>query len=141
METERRSDERLITGQLILIVEDNEKNAKLARDVLQFHGYRTVVAVTAEEGIAVALWERPDLVLMDIHLPDMDGVAAVGRLRAAPETAGLRVVAFTVSVMEGDRERLLSAGFDGYLSKPIDVRAFPHQVRAYIEGGNASGQA
>jgi two-component system cell cycle response regulator DivK len=115
-------------GELILIVEDNERNLKLARDLLQVKGYRTLEARTAAEGLALAQAHRPDLVLLDVQLPDADGVAALGRLRAAPATAAIPVVAFTAFAMKDDGARFLAAGFDGYLPKPVDVRRFPEQV-------------
>ena len=123
-----------MAGELILIVEDNEKNLKLVRDLLQFKGYRTLEAGTAAQGIALAAAHLPDLVLMDIQLPDMDGVSALGRLKAEPSTASLRVIALTAFAMKEDRDRFLSAGFDGYLVKPINVREFPEQVRQFCEG-------
>ena len=117
-----------MSGKLVLIVEDNEKNLKLARDLLQMNGYRVVAAGSAEEGIALARAERPDLVLMDVQLPGMDGFAALAALRADPETADLAVVAFTASVMREDVARIGEAGFDGYIPKPIAVREFPAEV-------------
>lgn len=123
------------TGVLVLIVEDNVKNLKLARDLLTYHGFRTLAAANAADGIALAREHLPDLVLMDIQLPDMDGVAALAELRASPVTAGLRVVALTAFAMRQDEESLLCAGFDGYLAKPIDVREFPGQVRRLCEQG------
>jgi two-component system cell cycle response regulator DivK len=120
-----------VPGELILIVEDNEKNRKLFRDVLQFKGFRTLEAGTAEQGLALAGEHQPDLVLMDIQLPDIDGVAALARLRSDAATAGLSVVALTAFAMKEDRERFSSAGFDGYLVKPINIREFPEQVRQY----------
>ena len=122
-----------MAGELILIVEDNEKNLKLVRDLLQFKGYRTLEAGTAERGIALAGEHRPDLVLMDIQLPDLDGVSALGRLRADPETAAIPVVALTALAMKDDEARLLAAGFAGYITKPISVREFPDQVRRFCE--------
>jgi len=122
-----------VAGELILIVEDNEKNLKLARDVLQFKGFRTLEAGTATAGIALAVLHRPDLILMDIQLPDMDGSAALDLLRAEPVTKAIPVVAVTAFAMVSDRDRLLGAGFDGYLAKPIDVKAFPEQVRRFCE--------
>jgi two-component system cell cycle response regulator DivK len=120
-----------VAGELILIVEDNDKNLKLARDVLQYRGFRTLEAVTAADGIAQAVEHQPDLVLMDIQLPDADGISALHRLRTEPATRTIPVVALTASVMEADRERLSAAGFDGYLAKPIDVKTFPDQVQHY----------
>src|SRR5260221_14519559 len=112
-------------GELILIVEDNEKNLKLARDLLEVKGYRTIQARTAEEGITLAQDYRPALILMDIQLPGVDGVTALGRLKAEPITASIPVVALTAFAMKADRERFLSAGFDGYLDKPISIKEFP----------------
>ena len=122
-----------MSGELILIVEDNEKNLKLARDVLQFKSYRTLEAKTAAEAIDLATAHLPHLVLMDIQLPDMDGITALRRLRAEPRTAALMVVALTAFAMKGDRERFLSAGFDGYLVKPINIKEFPEQVGQFCE--------
>jgi two-component system cell cycle response regulator DivK len=120
---------------LVLIVDDNERNLRLARDVLRFAGFRTIEATTAADGILSAASGRPDLILMDVRLPDMDGEAALVRLRSEPTTAGIPVVAVTSSAMMGDRDRLLSAGFDGYLEKPISVKEFAGQVRAYLRAG------
>ncbi len=128
-----------MADELILIVEDNEKNLKLVRDLLQFRGYRTLEAATAGEGLRLAVEHRPDLILMDIQLPDLDGGAALGRLRADPGTAGICVVALTAQAMGGDRERLLGAGFDGYLTKPISIREFPDQVRHFCERARPGG--
>ncbi len=120
-----------MADELILIVDDNEKNAKLARDVLRFAGFRTLEADTAEEALLLARDHLPDVILMDIRLPGMDGTTAVGHLKAETATAAIPVVALTSFAMKGDRERFLSAGFDGYLEKPISVRAFPDQVRGF----------
>ena len=120
-----------MAGELVLIVEDNAKNMKLARDLLQYWGFRTLEAVTGAEGIALATEHSPCVVLMDIQLPDMDGTAALAELRAKPATAGLHVVAVTAFAMREDRSRLIDEGFDGYISKPIDIRAFPEQVRGF----------
>lgn len=122
-----------MAGELILIVEDNDKNLKLARDLLQHRGYRTLEAGNATDGIALAEQHAPDLILMDIQLPDMDGVTALGRLRQSSATAAIRVVALTAFAMRQDQERLLAAGFDGYLSKPIDIHDFSDRVRQYCE--------
>ena len=124
-----------MAGELFLIVEDNEKNLKLVRDILQFKGYRTLEAETAEDGIALAQSRQPDLILMDIQLPGADGVTALRRLRAEPRTASIPVVALTAFAMKDDRERFLTAGFDGYLVKPINVKEFPEQVRRFCEQG------
>ena len=120
---------------LILLVEDNEKNMKLARDLLQYHGFATIEATNAEDGVKLARERTPRLVLMDIQLPGMDGVTALGQLRADKATSAIPVVAMTASVMKEDRERFDKAGFDGFITKPIDVRAFPQQVRDAIAKG------
>src|SRR3954469_11763212 len=130
----------MMAGELILIVEDNEKNMKLARDLLQFKGFRTLEASTAAEGIALAEAHHPDLVLMDVQLPDMNGEVALGRLRAGDTTAAIPVVALTAFAMKDDRARFLAAGFDGYLPKPIDVRQFPEQVRQFCRQAPQMGQ-
>ena len=122
-----------MAGKLILIVEDNEKNLKLARDVLQFKGYRTLEARTAKEGIALAKTQQPDLILMDIQLPDMDGISALGHLKAELDATSIPVIALTAFAMKDDRERFLKAGFDGYLAKPINIKEFPEQVRQFCE--------
>jgi len=118
---------------LILIVEDNDKNLKLARDLLQYDGFRTLEAGTAAAAIDLAEQRVPDLILMDIQLPDMDGVTALGRLRELAATSSIPVVALTAFAMATDRERLLAAGFDGYLAKPIDIHSFSNSVREYCE--------
>ena len=118
--------------ELVLIVEDNDKNLKLQRDVLRFHGFDTIEATNAEDGIALARERKPQLVLMDIQLPGIDGVSALQRLREDAATASIPVVAVTASVMKEDRERFENAGFDGFITKPISVKAFPEQVRGYI---------
>ena len=115
---------------LILIVEDNDKNLKLARDLLERTGYRVLAVGTGEEGVRLAKEHRPDLVLMDVQLPGMDGFAALRALRDDPATRDLVVAAFTASVMTEDVARIEAAGFDGYVAKPIAVRAFPGQVAA-----------
>ena len=121
----------MTTGR-ILVVEDNDKNLKLTRDVLEFAGYTVEVAITGEEAVAQALASVPDLILMDLQLPGMDGHEALARLRADPDTQRVPVVALTASAMPMDRERALSAGFDGFLEKPISVREFPDQVRRHL---------
>jgi two-component system, cell cycle response regulator DivK len=121
----------LADGQLVLIVEDNEKNLKLARDLLRYHGFRTIEAADAETGLRMASESAPDVILMDIELRGMDGVTALEKLRASPATAGIPVVAVTASVMPVDRERFARAGFAGVILKPIEVKAFPYQVLSY----------
>ena len=120
---------------VILVVEDNERNLKLLRDVLEYAGFDVRAARTAEDGISLAVSEPPDLVLMDLQLPGIDGMEALRQLRASPRTADIPVVAVTAQAMKQDRERVLEAGFDGYVEKPISVRAFPEQVRGFLSGG------
>jgi two-component system cell cycle response regulator DivK len=117
---------------LILIVEDNEKNLKLVRDVLQVKGFATVEAGTAEDGIKLAAERKPDLILMDIQLPGMNGIDALKVLRADPATAAIPVVAVTASVMQQDRTLITEAGFDGYIGKPINVKEFLDTVRGAL---------
>jgi len=120
-----------MSDELVLIVDDNGKNVKLARDVLRFAGFRTLEARTGEEGVSLAAEHLPDVILMDIRLPDMEGTAALRQLKAEERTACIPVVAVTSFAMKGDRERFLAEGFDGYLEKPISVREFGEQVRSY----------
>lgn len=124
-----------MTEPLVLIVDDNERNLRLARDVLVVAGFRTLEAGTGGDGIALAAEQLPDVILMDIRLPDMDGTDAARRLKSDPRTAPIPVVALTSLAMKGDREWFLAAGFDGYLEKPISVRELPAQVRAFCRGG------
>jgi two-component system cell cycle response regulator DivK len=121
-----------VGGELILIVDDTEMNVRLARDVLRFAGFRTLEAATAGEGVSLADEHHPDLILMDIRLPDMDGTAALRHLKDDPRTAGIPVVALTSFAMKGDRDRFIAEGFDGYLEKPISVKDFPDQVRSHL---------
>ena len=118
----------------ILIVEDNEKNMKLARDVLQAKGYATLEAVNGEEGVDMALAHKPDLVLMDIQLPGINGVEAFKRIRAHPDTASIPVVAFTASVTTSDRHRIIAAGFDAFIGKPVNLKEFLDTVRTTLQG-------
>jgi len=122
-----------MANELILIVEDNDKNLKLVRDVLQHQGYRTIEAGTGEDGVRLAKERHPDLVLMDILLPGLDGIAALGQLRADPATRAIPVIAVTASVMTHDRKKLLESGFDGYQSKPIKVRELMEAVRETLD--------
>jgi two-component system cell cycle response regulator DivK len=117
----------------ILVVEDNERNMRLFCDVLQASGYCTLEATTGEQAVEVVFEHRPDLVLMDIQLPDIDGVEALGRVRADDGFASIPILALTAQAMEGDRERFLAAGFDGYLSKPVDIAEFVATVKRYCE--------
>jgi len=118
---------------LILIVEDNEKNLKLVRDVLRVKGYATIEATNAEDGIALANEHKPDLILMDIQLPGMNGIDALRVLRADPATAGIPAIAVTASVMQQDRNLITDAGFDGYVGKPINLKEFLDAVRTMLE--------
>ncbi len=112
----------------VLIVEDNAKNLKLVRDVLQFHGYATLEADSGEAGIELAREQHPSLILMDVQLPGMDGRAAVKVLKADASTQHIPVVALTSFAMKGDRESLLAEGFDDYMAKPIDIKELPKVV-------------
>ena len=107
---------------LVLIVEDNEKNMKLARDILQAKGFKTVEAVTGEEGVKLAKEKKPDLVLMDIQLPGISGIDAFKQLRADAKTARIPVIALTASVTPTDRSQITAAGFDAFISKPISLK-------------------
>ena len=119
----------------VLVVEDNDKNLKLFRDLLEYAGFTVDVAVTGEEAVKQATDSVPDLILMDLQLPGIDGHEALAQLRANPDTRGVPVVALTASAMPMDRDRALSAGFDGFLEKPIKVRDFPEQVRQHLRNG------
>jgi two-component system, cell cycle response regulator DivK len=116
----------------VLIVEDNERNLKLVRDVLSHAGWEVVSCGSGEESVSLARAERPDVVLMDVNLPGISGVEALGRLRSDAATAGIPVAALTAYAMKDDRARLLAAGFDAYLEKPVSVRELPSQVEALI---------
>jgi two-component system cell cycle response regulator DivK len=118
----------------ILIVEDNDKNMKLARDILQAKGYATLEAVTGEDGVQLAKERNPDLVLMDIQLPGISGIEALRQLRAEAATKSIPVIAVTASVMASDRRQITDAGFDGYIGKPIQLKEFVDTVRRALEG-------
>ena len=122
-------------GKRVLIVEDNEKNMKLFRDVLQATGYSTLEATTGEEAIELSLSQAPALVLMDVQLPGIDGGEALERLRQNERTASIPVLALTAQAMSGDRERFLEAGFDGYLAKPVNVGELIDAVREHCDRG------
>ena len=130
-----------MANELILIVEDNEKNRKLVRDVLQHTGYKTLEAETGEDGVRLAQESSPALVLMDIQLPGMNGIEALGRLRADAKTKKIPVIAVTASAMTHDRAKIMSAGFDGYQSKPINVKEFLVAVREMLDRPRAGGAA
>lgn len=121
----------------ILVVEDNAKNMKLVRDVLEYAGYEVIEATTGEEGVARAADSAPDLVLMDLQLPGIDGAEALRRLRTVDHRP-VPVVAVTAFAMKEDRDRALAAGFDGYLEKPISVRALPEQVGGFLAAGDGA---
>jgi two-component system, cell cycle response regulator DivK len=123
-----------MAGEQILVVEDNEKNMKLVRDVLLATGYRTLEAATGGQAVELAAKHAPDLVLMDIQLPDVDGVHVLRQLRADERTAPIPVLAVTAQAMHGDRERFLAAGFDGYVSKPLNIRELIGKVRQHCDG-------
>ena len=123
-----------MADKLVLVVEDNEINMELVRDVLLAKGYRTLEATSGEEALALAAAHSPDLILLDIQLPGIDGVTTLGKLRGNAGTADTTVVALTAQAMEGDRETFLEAGFDGYISKPIDVPEFIQAVARYCDG-------
>jgi two-component system, cell cycle response regulator DivK len=120
-----------MAGERVLIVEDNERNMKLFRDVLAVSGYRTLEATTGSLAVELAQRHIPDIVLMDVQLPDLDGVEALRRIRSDARTAYVPVVAVTAQAMDGDRERFLRAGFDAYLPKPVDVTELLGLVKRY----------
>ena len=122
-----------MAGEQILVVEDNALNMKLFRDVLIATGYRALEATTGGDAIALATEHAPDLVLLDIQLPDLDGLEALRRLRTDERTAEIPVLAVTAQAMRGDRERFLSAGFDGYVAKPVDVGELIGTVREHCD--------
>ncbi|HEY7496390.1 MAG TPA: response regulator [Candidatus Tectomicrobia bacterium] len=121
-----------MAGELILIVEDNPKNLKLMRDVLQFRGYITLEAATGEVGIELARARHPALILMDVQLPGMDGREAMQVLKADGHTRHIPIIALTAFAMKGDQERLLAVGFDGYIAKPVDIKEVPRVLERYL---------
>jgi len=121
-----------MANELILIIEDNEKSRKLVRDVLQVKGFKTMETETAEEGLKLAVEKCPDLILMDIQLPGMDGITALKKLRADRKTKGIAVIAITASVMTNNRQTMLAEGFDGYQIKPIGVKEFLAEVERVL---------
>jgi CheY-like chemotaxis protein len=128
-----------LAGERILIVEDNPLNAKLLRDVLDAQGYEVAVATTAEDGLTIARRDRPGLILMDIQLPGMNGIEALGELKEDPATRDIPVIAVTASAMPMERKEILAAGFDGYQAKPISVKEITKEVRVFLDqaGGAA----
>lgn len=119
-------------GPPILVVEDNERNRVLVRDVLVYFGYEVLEATDGLEGIALALERRPWLIFMDLQMPVLSGLDAMKRLKENPETKGIRIIAVTSFAMKGDREKLLEAGFDGYISKPMDPTELPEIVKKHL---------
>jgi two-component system, cell cycle response regulator DivK len=122
-----------MAGELVLIIEDNEKNRKLVRDVLNVKGYKTIESETAEEGIKLAIENLPSLILMDIQLPGMDGITALKHLKTNSGTKSIPVIAITASAMNYNRVTMLAEGFDGYQTKPISVKDFLEEVRRVLE--------
>ena len=127
-----------MSGRRILVVEDNTKNLKLVRDVLQFAGFEIIEATTGEDGVELMATEQPDLVLMDLQLPGIDGAEALRQIREMPDVGQVPVLAVTAFVMDEDRRRASQAGFDGYVEKPISVRGLTDQVRALLAPEGAS---
>ena len=122
----------IMAGELILIIEDNEKNRKLVRDVLNVKGYKTIESETAEDGLKLAIEKSPGLILMDIQLPGMDGIAALKHLKTNSGTKSIPVIAITASAMNYNRVTMLAEGFDGYQTKPISVKDFLEEVRRVL---------
>jgi two-component system, cell cycle response regulator DivK len=122
----------------ILVVEDNPKNLKLVRDVLRFSGYEVIEATSGEDGVRLAASEEPDLILMDLQLPGIDGAEALRRIRAGEGTREVPVVAVTAFAMDDDRERAFASGFTGYVEKPISVRRLPQQISDFLRLGGVT---
>ena len=119
----------------ILIVEDNEKNMKLVRDILQHQGHTTLEAVTGRGGVDLAVTGRPDLILMDIQLPDIDGIQALREIRAVPALDAVPVVAVSASVMPDEHQKIVSSGFDAFVTKPINLKQFRETVQRFLTEG------
>jgi len=124
-----------MANELILIIEDNEKNRKLCRDVLEVKGYKTIESETAEEGLKLVEEKSPALILMDIQLPGMDGVTAMKQIKADPKTANIPIIAITASAMTNNRTAMLAEGFDGYQTKPISLKDFLAEVQRVLVAG------
>ena len=122
----------------ILIVEDNEKNMKLVRDILRHNGYETVEATTGEEGVRLASERRPDLVLMDIQLPDIDGIEALRRIRAESALDAVPVIAVSASVMPDDQQKIVTSGFEAFVTKPINLKQFLETVKRFLAQGRTA---
>jgi two-component system, cell cycle response regulator DivK len=123
-----------MANELILIIEDNEKNRRLCRDVLQVKGYQTIESETAEEGLKLVQEKSPALILMDIQLPGMDGITAMKQLKADPKTQAISIIAITASAMTNNRTSMLAEGFDGYQTKPISLKDFLGEVQRVLRG-------
>jgi len=128
-----------MANELILIVEDNEKNRKLCRDVLQVKGFRTIESETAEEGLKLAAEKSPALILMGIQLPGMDGITAMKQLKADANTKTIPIIAITASAMTNNRQAMLAQGFDGYQTKPITLKDFLGEVARVLEASSKHG--
>jgi two-component system cell cycle response regulator DivK len=122
---------------VILIVEDNEKNMKLVRDILRHAGHETLEAATGVEGVSLAVAKRPDLVLMDIQLPDIDGIEALRRIRDIRELDAIPVIAVSASVMPDDKQKIVTSGFDAFVTKPINLKQFLETVKRFLAAGRA----
>ncbi len=122
----------------ILIVEDNEKNMKLVRDILRHNGHETIEAPTGGEGVQLASERRPDLILMDIQLPDIDGIEALRRIRQDTSLDAVAVIAVSASVMPDDQQKIVSSGFDAFITKPINLKQFLDTVKRFLVGGRAA---
>jgi len=122
----------------ILIVEDNEKNMKLVRDILRHNGHDTIEATTGGDGVRLASEKKPDLILMDIQLPDIDGIEALSRIRKNPSLDAVAVIAVSASVMPDDQQKIVSSGFDAFVTKPINLKQFLATVQRFLSEGRAS---
>ena len=122
----------------ILIVEDNEKNMKLVRDILRHNGHDTIEATTGGDGVRLASERRPDLILMDIQLPDIDGIEALSRIRKDASLASIAVIAVSASVMPDDQQKIVTSGFDAFVTKPINLKQFLDTVKRFLADGRAA---
>jgi two-component system, cell cycle response regulator DivK len=122
----------------ILIVEDNDKNMKLVRDILRHNGYQTLEATTGAEGVRIAIESRPDLVLMDIQLPDIDGIEALRRIRAEPALDRVPVIAVSASVMPDDQQKIVTSGFEAFVTKPINLKHFLETIKRHLAQGRST---
>ncbi|HJW84489.1 MAG TPA: response regulator [Anaerolineae bacterium] len=118
----------------VLIIEDSALNRKLVETVLKPYGYRILAAEDGQAGVETALRERPDLILMDVMMPVMNGYDATRRIKDHRDTSNIPIVALTASAMPHERDQALAAGCDGYITKPIDTRAFPNQIKQFLNG-------